>query len=158
MPLDGDRRTWLELVKFAPEAALYLPAGELEDVAGIASPQDAYTLSVAWTNDRIVLTLKAEGGRGGTLALKAPESLAVFEVDTREARPEGAEPSLYKEWTLSGPAEGTGDFAPSTGQTLKLIYQGRGNSCPSETDFTAWTLEVNGEKADYRLFGALATS
>ena len=55
---------------------------------------------------------------------------------------------------------GTGIFSAGIGprQLLTLVVQSRGNSCPSLSDFTAWTLVMQGPKANYTFFGDLETA
>jgi hypothetical protein len=121
-------------------------------------PSTGYDLSVARHADRWVFSFRDAKGHSGSLTLAIPKSIAVFEVDPRRGEPEGGlGPTLYKEWKLTAPAAGTGVFAPGAGrgQLVTLILHGHGNSCPSATDFTAWTLVVHGPAAEYRLYGDL---
>ena len=80
--------------------------------------------------------------------------------DTAAILASGQGPALYKEWKLSGPAAATGVFEPGGGprQVLTLILQGRGNSCTDASDFSHWTLVMQGPKANYTLFGDLVTT
>jgi hypothetical protein len=153
--LDQSKRVLLEALRFANEAKLYLGEADPDSVEGIASPSSTYALTAAWENNRIVFTLKSEQGQAGTLALPLPGKISIF--DPRDAPDQGTGPSLYKEWKLTGQAAGTGAFGAGTGpdQLLTLIVQGRGNSCASDSDFTHWTLVMQGPKANYSLFGEL---
>ena len=58
---------------------------------------------------------------------------------------------LYKEWKLTARAAGSGVFSAGLGpsQQLSLILHGRGNSCTNAEQFTHWTLEMQGPKANY---------
>lgn len=103
------------------------------------------------------MTFTDKKGNKGTLSLKRPPTISIFEVDTRVSKGEGLGPGLYKEWTITTPAVGTGIFTPGLGprQFLNLIFHGHGNSCTTASDFTHWTLEGRGPKADFRFLGEL---
>lgn len=97
------------------------------------------------------------GDWSGTLSLKLPKTVAIFEIDPRDSPDQGTGPVLYKEWKLTGEVTGTGAFSGtnSAKQLLTLILQGRGNSCTSAADFLHWTLVTEGPKGQYSLFGEL---
>ena len=61
---------------------------------------------------------------------------------------------------VSAPASGSGVFQPgiASRQVLTLILQGGGNSCTSASDFSHWTLVMQGPQANYTLLGDLVTS
>jgi len=105
----------------------------------------------------IGFALASPGGGSGSLSLRLPQKISIFEVDPRDGPDQGTGPALYKEWKLTGEVTGTGAFSPTNGakQVLTLILQGRGNSCTSAADFTHWTLVTEGPKGSYRLFGEL---
>jgi hypothetical protein len=156
--LDGFRRSEIDQVRFGPVAHLYTGEADAEWVKGIATPSLRYDLGVTQQVDRWVFSLRDAEGRAGTLTLKIPKSISVFEVDPRRGEREGGlGPALYKEWRLTAPAAGAGIFAPGMGkgQLVTLILQGHGNSCASAADFTHWTLVVSGPDAQYHLYGAL---
>jgi hypothetical protein len=154
---DPGKRALLEELRFADAAKLFLGEADPDSIKGIANPSTAYALTATWQGDRLVFTLKDEQGHAGTLALELPNKISIFEVDPRDAPDQGTGPPLYKEWKLTGKAKGTGAFSPGGGhgQLLTLIVQGGGNSCTSASDFNAWTLVMQGAKANYSLFGDL---
>ena len=158
--LDSGKRQQIESLRFARKAELFTGEADVESVAGIVTPSRNYDVTTAWRDNRLVLSFRDDKGRTGTLSFAHPASVAVFEVDPRNGRDTGQGPTLYKEWKLSAPASASGVFAPGTGprQTLTLIIQGHGNNCTDASDFTHWTLVMQGPKANYNLFGELVTT
>ena len=154
--LDQGKRALLEELRFAMRPS-FPRRGRPGQRQGIANPSTAYALTAAWQGDRLVFTLKDEQGHAGTLAVELPNKISIFEVDPRDAPDQGTEPPLYKEWKLTGKVKGSGAFGPGAGpgQLLTLIVQVGGNSCTSASDFAAWTLVMQGAKANYSLFGDL---
>ena len=160
MTLDSGRQQQIENLRFAGKARLYTGEADVEAVEGIATPSAEYDMTAAWRDNRLVFSFRDGKGRSGTLALTRPNSMAVFEVDPRSGRDAGQGPALYKEWKLSAPASGTGVFAPGAAprHVLTLIVHGQGNSCTDASDFSHWTLVMQGPKANYMLFGKLVTT
>jgi hypothetical protein len=159
--LDTYKQAQIDELRFAAAAQLFVGEAEPNDVKGIATPSEHYTLDAGRQKDRLVFALRDEAGHSGTLSLQRPSTVSVFEVDPRDdAREGGNGPGLYKEWKLTAKAAGSGVFSPGLGpsQLLSLIVQGRGNSCTSSSDFTHWTLVMQGPKANYTLFGKLVTT
>lgn len=156
-PLDADKRNELAQLRFARAARLFTGEADLEDVKGITTPSSHYDLTAAWENDRPVFAFRDSEARSGTLALARPRMISIFEVDPRDDPGSGLGPVLYKEWTLTSPAAGSGVFSAGLGpgQELSLILHGRGNSCTSIDQFRHWTLMMQGPKARYTLFGDL---
>ena len=157
--LDSGKREEIESLRFGHEATLFTGEGDVDGIEGIATPADSYRLAAKWQADRLVLSFADAKGRIGTLSLKRPDTVSVFEVDPRDRLDKGQGPRLYKEWKLSAPAVGSGIFQPGIAprQILTLILQGSGNSCTSAIDFSHWTLVMQGPKANYTLFGDLVT-
>lgn len=154
-PFDEGRREEMMRLNFAPAAKLFGAGGEPErDQMAMA---DAYTMNVAWADGQLVFTLKEAGGGSGTISLKVPDKIAIFEIDQRETPDAGLGPLLYKEWKLTGAVQATGAFAAVSGgdQRLTLILQGRGNNCGSAEDFKTWALVMEGKAANFSLFGDL---
>ncbi|MCW5701997.1 MAG: hypothetical protein KIT82_05370 [Bradyrhizobium sp.] len=158
--LDSGKREQIESLRFAARAKLFTGEADVETIGGIVAPSGVYSMTAAWQDKRLVLSFRDDKGRSGTLALTLPKSIAVFEVDPRNGSDSGQGPVLYKEWKLSVPAAATGVFAPGSGprQTLTLIVQGHGNSCTDASDFTHWTLVMQGPKANFALFGEFVTN
>jgi len=159
VPLSGDVLSELQQMSFAPKAQLFM--GEADPTAfegRVEDTQGRYTVSVSLTAGRMTFHfLDDETKRKGTLAFALPKTLTRFEIDPRSTPDEGLGPLLYKEWRLTGPATGSGIFAPgmSKGPKMTLIYQGSGRGCTSAADFTDWTLVVHGRNDQYHLFGTL---
>jgi hypothetical protein len=163
--LDSGRLEQIESVRFGKAAMLFVGEADPQSIAGIATPVERYDLTVAWDKSRpgttrAVFALGNQEGRSGTLSLELPKKISIFEVDPRDSADEGTGPTLYKEWKLTGEVTGSDAFASSNGprQRLTLILQGRGNACTSGGDFTAWTLVMQGPRANYALFGDLVPS
>jgi hypothetical protein len=160
--LDSGRFEEVERLRFGTEARLYVGGAGVEAITGIQDPVERYDLGVNWAKTHsgktnLSFTLDNPGGRSGTLSLRLPKTISVFEVDPRDSPDQGTGPVLYKEWKLTGEVTGTGAFSAANGvkQSLTLVLQGRGNSCTSAVDFTHWTLVMEGPKGRYSLFGEL---
>ena len=153
--LDSGKREQIESLRFGGTAKLFTGESDVETIRGIMTPSASYHMTAAWRDSRLVFSLRDDKGRSGTLALARPTSMAVFEVDPRNGKDAGQGPALYKEWKLSAQATATGVFAPGNGprQTLTLIVQGHGNSCTDASDFSHWTLVMQGPKSNFTLFG-----
>jgi hypothetical protein len=157
--IDSEKRQQIESLRYGSKATLFTGEGDVEAIAGIATPSRSYDVTAKWTDNVLVFWFHDGGGRTGTLALVRPKTVSVFEVDPRDSPDVGQGPTLYKEWKISSPASGSGVFAPGAGprQLLTLIIHGRGNSCASDIDFSHWTLVMQGPNANYTLFGNLVT-
>ncbi len=158
--LDSGKRQEIESLRFAGKATLFAGEGDAADIEGITTPSGSYELTAKWLDDRLVLSFRDKLGRTGILSMARPKTVSVFEVDPRGRPDKGHGPTLYKEWKLSAPAAGSGVFQPGIAprQLLTLILQGGGNSCTSASDFSHWTLVMQGPKANYTLFGDLVTT
>lgn len=156
--LEDDQRAEIDRVAFGPSAALFTGAGEADDVAGIANPDADYTVAAMRKGKTITFTFKGKDHGGGTLSMALLDTVAFFEVDTRDTPDTGLGLALYKEWKFTAEPTGTGDFAAGAGagQHLTLILQGHGNNCAAAEDFTHWTLVMEGAKGAYMLFGDMA--
>lgn len=155
--LDADKRDEFAQLRFADTAQLFTGEAEPEDVKGITTPSSNYELNAAWEGDRLVFAFRDREGRSGTLALPGPRTITLFEVDPRDDPGSGLGPVLYKEWTLTSPAAGSGVFSAGLGpgQELSLILHGRGYNCTTIDQFKHWSLVMRGPKANYTLFGEL---
>jgi hypothetical protein len=159
-PLDSFYSDELSHLRFGNTAELFLGEADPDMVKGIATPAAKYDLQASWNRkDGMRFAFRDKDGHTGTLSLARPRTISTFSVDTRE--PDGGrEPALYKEWRLDAKAAGTGVFMPGLGpnQTLTLVLQGRGNSCPGAHQFTHWMLVMHGPKAKYHFFGDMQTA
>jgi hypothetical protein len=158
--LDTTKRAEIDQLRFAEAAQLFVGEADPDDVKGITTPSVRYKLSAGWDKDRLVFAFRDEAGRSGTLALQRPGTISVFEVDPRDQPDSGLGPALYKEWTLTSRAAGSGVFSAGLGpnQQLSLVMHGHGNSCTTIDHFTHWTLLMQGPKARYSLFGDLVST
>jgi hypothetical protein len=140
--LDPGRLEEIESLRFGTEARLYVGEAGVEAIKGIQDPAERYDLAVNWDKTHpvktdISFTLSNPGGRSGTLSLRLPQTISIFEVDPRDSPDQGTGPVLYKEWKLIGEVTGTGAFSGTNSpkQVLTLILQGRGNSCTRRRQF-----------------------
>lgn len=153
---DSGRHAQIDELQFAPGALLYIGEGDAAFIEGIEAPDSEYALQVSRSDDSLTFAFTGSGGQTGTLTLRLPKRISIFEVDPRDTADSGLGPALYKEWKLTGDAGATGAFAAAAhGHKLTLILHGSGNSCTSSGDFTHWTLVMEGPKANYMLLGDL---
>jgi hypothetical protein len=154
---DSGKRAQVDEMAFAPGALLYTGEGDLEFVQGIASPESEYALAVSRDAASLTFALTGRAGRAGTLTLRLPKRISIFEVDPRDTADSGLGPALYKEWRLTGDVMATGRFAAAgtAGHKATLILHGSGNSCTSSSDFSHWSLVMEGPTANYMLLGDL---
>jgi hypothetical protein len=155
--IDSGKRDDLERLRFAAAAQLYTGERDAADFEGITTPSIDYEMHVTQEASRWVFDFRDKAGHTGTLSFVLPATMAFFEVDPRtDEREGGTGPALYKEWTVTAKAAGTGIFAPGMrgGARISLILQGHGNSCGGSDDFNHWTLDVKGPKAGYSFIGS----
>ena len=159
---DAAKRDDLERLRFAATAQLYTGEADPADVQGIVAPTSDYEMHVSQEPARWVFDFRDKAGNSGTLTMALPATIAQFEVDPRtDMREGGTGPSLYKEWTLTAKAGGSGIFAAGLrgGASLILVLHGQGNSC---TDFgqlrplDADGAGLEGQLLVHRRTGALA--
>jgi hypothetical protein len=151
-------------LKFAT-ANLYTTPAYPDDIKGIGSLAENYSVNSLFQNKAWRFTFKDDKGKTGTLSLPAPTSMVVFMADipnihgTEEEDPNShGEPVLYKEWRFKySVGQGTGIFQNGIAPLTKyfLVLQGRGNNCTSAEDFKSWRLEITGKKASYAFYGNL---
>lgn len=129
-----------------------------DDRSIIDGKSTSFDLAFTRRPDRMIFILRDQQGDAGTLTLKFPKTISIFEVDPRgDEKDEGLGPNLYKEWKLTGDVSGTGAFrrAAGKGQKLTLIFHGRGRACTEADHFTDWTLLLHGSIGKATLYGAL---
>jgi hypothetical protein len=155
---DFSKRELIDQLQFDHAAELVLTDAGFDGIKGIASPSDEYDLRVHKNRTEIIFALGDKDGHVGSLVLRKPASISVFEIDLRDGQKnDGGGPRLYKEWKLSSTMTGTGVFktGASNNQFITLIIHGHGNHCDNLADFTHWTLVINGPLAVYSLIGEL---
>jgi hypothetical protein len=140
--LDQDKLDEIGRLRFVEPARLYVGPGGLEAIEGIENPAESYPLKVVPAVGGLVFGF----GGGRTVGLVFPEQISIFEVDPHVAPDQGTDPVLYKEWKLTGKTSGTGEFSAANdpNQRATLILHGRGNACTTASDFTHWTLVMEG--------------
>jgi hypothetical protein len=159
--LDSGKLEEIQRLRFAATTQLFVGEGDAAYIKGITTPSESYELNAVWQKDQLVFAFRDKEGRSGTLSLRRPDMISIFEVDPRvDTSDGGTGPALYKEWKLTAKAAGSGVFSVGLGpsQLLTLVAQGHGNSCTSSIDFTHWSLVMQGPKANYTFFGDLVTT
>ena len=121
--LDSGRLEEIESLRFGNKARLYIGEGGVETITGIHNPVERYDLTVNWnkTHDAAGTTaidfIPTNPGGSGTLSLRVPQNISIFEIDPRDSPDQGTGPLLYKEWKLterrSAPARSAAPTAPS---------------------------------------------
>ena len=158
MPMEDYERAIFEAVVFDGTAHLYSTACGYECVRGIAEPEDVYRVNVTRDDWRWNLDLTGEeSGAEGRLSFTLPDELFSFTVDPSPDADHHT-PVLYKERRITVALSTSGAFAPAMAEgapTAVFILHGQGNACPSDADYTNWTLQVSGPGADFTLFGKL---
>ena len=180
----GDYRIWtgkpdqysvdlLEEMKFDQAAFLYMNEAGFDALKGLDSLAKAYE-SDSWVSSPGYFSLtnafaartwkfnfKTKGGKNGALTLPMPAQMVQFKADIHDGKTSGGGgPLLYKEWRYKGVVQtGSGFFQAGIVKPTSyfLVLQGRGNSCDTAADFTAWRLEIEGRKARYAFFGKLSS-
>lgn len=180
----GDYRIWtgkpdqysvdlLEEMKFDQAAFLYMNEAGFDALKGldslvkasesgswVASPE-YFSLTSAFAARSWKFNFKTKDGKNGALTLPMPAQMVQFKVDIHDGKTSGGGgPLLYKEWRYKGVVQtGSGFFQAGIVKPTSyfLVLQGRGNSCDTAEDFTAWRLEIEGRKASYAFFGKLSS-
>jgi hypothetical protein len=155
--LDAYSKGELGRLRFSKKARLYTSAAGMAGVKGITDPSDTYELTQTRASDRWTFTFKDAKGRIGSVSFTLPSMMEYFFVDTQDGKP-STDPVLYKEWRLVAPATTTGVFAPAASAgspTVRLVVQGRGNSCTFAEQLTSFSLIVSGPSAGFTIFGRL---
>lgn len=148
----------LDRMRFGNTAHLYTNVGGIEENAkGIFDPSENYALTVSLEGNVWRLTFR-EGKKFGTLILPLPAKMLSYRADNHEGT-SNLNVTLYKEWRFEGRVNGTGFFRAGVVGLTKyfMVFQGRGNNCNSESDFTHWRLEITGPKARYAFYGEMET-
>jgi hypothetical protein len=156
--IEDYEREEIERLRFDAAAATFMTEAGEDAIKGLSNPADNYTLTLAKRRGRWDLRFRDEKGRTGTLTLTLPATITEFGVDLHDKpEGEGGETTLYKELRLTGALTGNGIFKSGSTAQMKyrLIFQGRGNNCPSADDFTHWQLQVFGPRASYSFYGKL---
>lgn len=146
----------LQRMRFGPTAHLFTTAADLEeDGKGLLDPSESYSLTGLLIGRQWKLNFR-DGNKNGTLSFSVPAKLLSYRADI-EPKAGSVDPTLYKEWRMEGRVNGTGLFrAGIVGPTKYfLVFQGRGNNCNDESDFTHWRLEITGKRARYAFYGEL---
>jgi hypothetical protein len=144
----------LERLEFGGMARLYTTvAGLEEDAKGLSDPSETYFLTGSLVGKVWKLSFR-DGKKNGTLTLSLPAKMLSYRADLHTTPPD-VEPTLYKEWRFEGRVDGTGIFRSATTGPTKyfLVFQGNGNNCYSEADFSHWRLEIRGKMAHFAFYG-----
>jgi hypothetical protein len=156
--LDEPTRVQIERMTFAKKAALGDGIGDETPGPLPSGSSSSYELAV--TRDKGVMTFAFRDslGRNGRLRFAMPARIRIFSVDPfGDAKDEGLGPLLYKEWRLTARVKGDGIFRRGTppGQTLTLIFHGRGRGCTEAEHFSDWSLLLRGPAGEATFYGRL---
>jgi len=148
----------IDRMKFRNIAHLYsTEAGIEENARGIFDPSENYAFTGSLEHGVWKLTFR-DGKKFGTLILPLPAKMLSHRADIHEAS-SNPNVTLYKEWRFESRATGTEIFRNgiAVGTKYILVFQGRGNNCDDESQFTHWHLEITGRKAHYAFYGEMET-
>jgi hypothetical protein len=122
----------------------------------------ALQLAVRRTKTEIEFAFRGDASRASEVTFILPDMISIFEVDPRGSEPDtGLGPAFYKEWQLTGTAKATGVLRPllaNGDQKATLIVHGRGRGCTEASEFTDWTLMLQGPAGKLTLYGALSSA
>ena len=159
-PLGEHRLEMIERMTFAAEA--FVAHGAADHPIDLQGFDPALHLAVTQTKTEIVFAFTGDGGRTSEVTLALPATISIFEVDPRGSEPDaGLGPAFYKEWQLTGTAKATGVLQPlleNGDQKATLIVHGRGRGCTEASEFTDWTLLLQGPAGKLTLYGALSSA
>jgi hypothetical protein len=159
-PLGAARLDKIEQMTFAKEA--FVAQGAADHPIDLRDFGPSLRLAVRQTQTAIAFAFRGDGDRTSGVTLALPGTISIFEVDPRGSEPDsGLGPVLYKEWQLAGTATVTGVLRPlveSGDQKVTLIVHGRGRGCTEASEFTDWTLTLQGPAGKLTLYGALTSA
>lgn len=158
--IDDIQRDVLQSIKFTSRAQL---VGNEDDVRGLINlsidgsiGSFEYVLASKVAPHLLTFELSQDGQERGKIIFPLPDAMTLFEVDTRDmsSSENGLGPLLYREWRLTGSAILTGMVSEGAHTAdIRLILQGRGNSCPNVQDFSHWSLVAEGKDIQFELIG-----
>lgn len=146
----------LDRMRFGNAAHLYATeVGIEENAKGIVDPSENYAFTGSRESGVWKLTFR-EGKKYGTLILPLPSQMLSYRADIHDGT-SNLNVTLYKEWRFEGLVNGTGFFRRGIARKTKyfLVFQGRGNNCDDDSNFTHWRLEITGPKAHYAFYGEM---
>lgn len=159
-PLSAARLDKIEQMTFAEEA--FVAQGAADHPIDLRDFGPTLQLAVRQTKSEIAFAFRSDGGPTSEVTLAVPDTISIFEVDLRGSEPHsGLGPVLYKEWQLAGTTTVTGVLRPlveSGDQKVTLIVHGRGRGCTEASEFTDWTLTLQGPAGKLTLYGALTSA
>ena len=119
-------------------------------------------LAVRQTKTEIVFAFRGDASLASEVTFTLPDTISIFEVDPRGSEPDaGLGPAFYKEWQLTGTAKAAGVLRPlleNGDRKATLIVHGRGRGCTEASEFTDWTLMLQGPAGKLTLYGALSSA
>jgi len=158
--LSSNRLDMIEQMTFAEEA--FVAQGAADHPIDLKDFGPTLQLAVRRTKTEIVFAFRAEADRTSDVTFAVPDTISIFEVDPRGPEPDGGlGPAFHKEWQLNGTATATGVLRPlidGGGQKVSLIVHGRGRGCTEASEFTDWTLVIDGPAGKLTLYGALTSA
>ena len=142
-------------LKFGESAALARDYQD-EERPELAVPSD-YKVSVLQNDRQVAFDFRGSNGERGSLIFTKPNMYSYFVVDTLGKDDGKFGPPLYKELSFKSLLRATGIFESNAarGQSVELILQGTGLSCPNVLDYKRWMLIANGPKVRFKFIGNL---
>ena len=138
-------------------ARLYTDAGYPENIKGIDTESDQFSVSGSFSKDYWTFSLVDEAKKAGMLNLSVPEKVRMFMVDP-EPNKERPGVLLYKEMSFTGSVKSASGFAKkgeSKDLKYELVLQGKGNICTAAQQFSSYFLTISGANADYKFYGKI---
>ena len=132
-------------------AQTFVTACDIDCVGGVENPQYDYDIALNITDTSVELQLPEADA---SLSLSYGGTYTRYSVDTAPFS-EGSSPDLFTELRFDGPLIATGDFAAANDLSAQFILTGTTNSCWSAEHFTHWSLDVESDAVNFRLFGQL---
>lgn len=158
--LGPSRQDMIQQMTFAEEA--FVGQGAADHPVDLQGFGNAPRLAVRQTKTEIAFSFRGDDGGTSEVTLAVPDTISIFEVDPRGNETDGGlGPALYKEWQLRGTATATGVLRPLAeggDQRVTLIVHGRGRGCTEASEFTDWTLVLDGAAGRLILYGALTSA
>lgn len=158
--LGAQRLDMIEQMTFAEEA--FVAQGAADHPIDLKDFGPTLQLAVRRTKTEIVFAFRGEADRTSDVTFVVPGTISIFEVDPRGPEPDaGLGPAFYKEWQLSGTATAAGVLRPLVeggDQKVMLLVHGRGRGCTEASEFTDWTLVIDGPAGKLTLYGALSSA
>lgn len=152
--LNDEQVAELNQLKFSPTANLFMNLAGFDNIKGLASQSQTYTLSHSSNKHSWNFHFTDTKGKTGNLSFRLPPQKTEFATDFYDKPLPDSR--LYKEIRITGKLAGNGIFASgiTNDSRYKLILQGRGNACLDSSHFQHWILQITGPQSNYSFYGS----